>query len=207
MFELHTKRMTTVNSFPPIAHPSAHTLILGSMPGVLSLRASQYYAHPRNAFWPIMASLYGFNAALPYTQRVGLLQAAGVAVWDVLHSCVRPGSLDSAIAQGTRVPNDIETFLRQHPHIKLVGFNGAEAEKSFRAYAGLSMGVDSNPNPGFNTATALNAGLTSPQGNAPVQAGHHPIRFVRLPSSSPAHATLSLAQKTAIRRELLVVGY
>jgi TDG/mug DNA glycosylase family protein len=126
--------MNTVTSFSPIADTSARVLVLGSMPGVLSLKANQYYAHPRNAFWRIMGSIYGFSAELPYESRVGKLKASGVALWDVLHACVRVGSLDSAIEKGSRVPNDFKSFFQQHPHIRVVGFNGAEAEKSFNIY-------------------------------------------------------------------------
>lgn len=126
--------MSAVTSFNPIADKSAQVLVLGSMPGVQSLKARQYYAHPRNAFWRIMASIYGFSAELPYESRVEKLKASGVALWDVLHACVRIGSLDSDIEKGSRVPNDFQSFFQQHPHIKFVGFNGAEAEKSFNIY-------------------------------------------------------------------------
>lgn len=125
--------MTTVTSFAPIEPPSARILILGSMPGVASLAAGQYYAHPRNAFWPIMADLCGFSAELPYARRVAALKAAGVALWDVLQSCQRPGSLDAAIASGSRVPNDFRALFAAHPGIRLVAFNGAEAERSFNS--------------------------------------------------------------------------
>lgn len=127
--------MSKVTSFSPIEDESARVLVLGSMPGALSLKANQYYAHPRNAFWRIMASIYGFSAEAPYESRVEKLKVAGVALWDVLQSCVRVGSLDSAIEKGSRVPNDFQSFFQQHPHIRFVGFNGAEAERSFRAYA------------------------------------------------------------------------
>ena len=126
--------MNLVTSFSPIADKSARVLVLGSMPGVQSLKANQYYAHPRNAFWPIMASIYGFSAESPYPDRVENLKASGVALWDVLHACMRTGSLDSAIEKGSRVPNDLQTFFQQHPHIEFVGFNGAEAQKSFNTY-------------------------------------------------------------------------
>jgi len=126
--------MSAVKSFNPISDQSARVLVLGSMPGVLSLKANQYYAHPRNAFWRIMASIYGFNAESAYEIRVEELKASGVALWDVLHSCVRAGSLDSAIEAGSRVPNDFQSFFQQHPQIKRVVFNGAEAEKSFNTY-------------------------------------------------------------------------
>lgn len=126
--------MSTITSFSPIADKSARVLILGSMPGVLSLKANQYYAHPRNAYWRIMSSIYDFNAEAPYESRVEMLKASGIALWDVLHTCVRGGSLDSDIEKGSRVPNDFPSFFEQHPDIKLVGFNGTEAKRSFDRY-------------------------------------------------------------------------
>jgi hypoxanthine-DNA glycosylase len=104
------------------------------MPGVASLNAHQYYAHSRNAFWPIMADIFGFDANLNYDVRVKKLVASGVAVWDVLNECVRPGSLDSDIKTGSRIPNDFSSFLKKHSHIKKIGFNGLEAQKSFKKY-------------------------------------------------------------------------
>lgn len=126
--------MSVVTSFHPIVDKSAQVLILGSMPGVLSLKAHQYYAHPRNAFWPIMASLYNFSAYSTYESRVQSLKESHIALWDVLHSCERSGSLDSAIVNGSRIANDFKSFFKHHPNIKLVAFNGSEAEKSFKAY-------------------------------------------------------------------------
>lgn len=87
--------MHKAKCFNPITNQSAKILILGSMPGVKSLEANEYYAHPRNAFWPIMNAIFGFDAALPYTQRIAALKAANVALWDVLQQCERTGSLDS----------------------------------------------------------------------------------------------------------------
>ena len=104
------------------------------MPGVLSLKANQYYAHPRNAFWPIMAALYDFSAQSAYEDRVQSLKSAHIAVWDVLHTCVRTGSLDSAIVSGSRIVNDFKSFFRNCPNIQLIAFNGTEAEKSFNTY-------------------------------------------------------------------------
>src|SRR5688572_28135315 len=125
--------MSVVTSFPPIADKSAQLLILGSMPGVLSLKASQYYAHPRNAFWPIMANLYNFSPDSSYQDRVKSLKESHIAVWDVLHSCIRAGSLDSAIVNGSRITNDFQSFFKYYPNIQLVAFNGIEAEKSFKS--------------------------------------------------------------------------
>ena len=120
-----------ITSFSPIVNQSANILILGSMPGLASLAANQYYAHPRNGFWRIMADIYGFNPASNYDSKVESLNASGVAVWDVLQSCERFGSLDSAIINSSRVCNDFQTFFEQYSEIKLIGFNGSEAQKSF----------------------------------------------------------------------------
>ena len=123
-----------IHSFAPIAAPDATLLILGSMPGKASLLANQYYAHPRNAFWPIMGELFGADPAMPYARRVRVLEHAGVAVWDVLASCTRGSSLDSDIDKGSIVPNDFVSFFRAHPRIERVFFNGAKAEASFRRH-------------------------------------------------------------------------
>lgn len=120
------------NSFPPIASPDAGILILGSMPGEMSLAAQQYYAHPRNAFWPIMGELFGAYPHLPYEDRLEILKTAKVAIWDVLEGCYRDGSLDSAITD--EVPNDFVSFFAAHPEIRAVLFNGAKAEDSFRRH-------------------------------------------------------------------------
>lgn len=126
--------MSFVKSFAPLAAPDAKVLILGSMPGEASLQAGEYYAHPRNAFWPIMGQLFGFDPSVTYDERVSCLMAARVAVWDVLASCHRVGSLDSEIDDTSVSVNDFESFFRQHPQIQRVFFNGTKAEHSFRKW-------------------------------------------------------------------------
>lgn len=121
-----------VEGFPPVADRSARVLVLGSMPSEASLRAGQYYGHPRNAFWPLMAELLGFDARAPYAERCAALRAGGVAVWDVLQACVRPGSLDSAIDPASERPNDFSAFLAAHPDIGHVFLNGRKAEQVWR---------------------------------------------------------------------------
>jgi hypoxanthine-DNA glycosylase len=165
--------MSRVASFPPIAAEDANVLVLGTMPGVASLRARQYYAHPRNAFWPIVARLLGFAADVAYAQRIERVIAARIAIWDVLESCLRPGSLDSEIIEATAIPNDFHTFFRAHPGIERICFNGAKAEALFRKRV--------SP---YLMAT--------------------PKQLVRLPSTSPANASLSLEQKMCVWRDALL---
>lgn len=125
---------SAVRSFAPIVDARARVLVLGSMPGVASLDAERYYAHPRNLFWPIMDALFGFDAASPYAERLAHLAEAGIALWDVAGECVRPGSLDARIAAGSVVPNDIAGLLARYPGIQRICFNGATAESLFRRH-------------------------------------------------------------------------
>jgi hypoxanthine-DNA glycosylase len=122
----------TLQSFPALVAPGARILILGNMPGVRSLDARQYYAHPRNAFWRITGELFGFDAAAPYPERVAALTGAGVAVWDVLKHCRRIGSLDASVEPDSMVANDFDSFYTRNPGITHVYFNGTAAEKNYR---------------------------------------------------------------------------
>ncbi len=162
-------RKERVRSFAPIADRNARVLILGSMPGERSLAARQYYAHPQNAFWRILCELLGIDRAATYAERIRALKAARIALWDVLHSCVREGSLDATIEAETA--NDFAAFFSAHPSIGRVYFNGAKAEASFRRHV-------------------LPALLTR-------------LRYARLPSTSPAHASLPYARKLAAWRAIL----
>ncbi|HEV2549838.1 MAG TPA: DNA-deoxyinosine glycosylase [Stellaceae bacterium] len=125
--------MSRVESFPPIVSEKSKVLILGSMPGEASLKAGQYYAHPSNAFWRIMGELFGSGPSLPYAGRVERLNFAGVALWDSLQACIRPGSLDSSISE--EVANDFPAFFAKYPHTTHVYFNGGKAETVFRRHA------------------------------------------------------------------------
>ena len=121
-----------VRSFAPVAASSATRLILGSMPGVASLNAGQYYAHPRNLFWRILGELLNLDPALPYANRVGALTSSGIALWDVLKSCSRAGSLDVAIEKDSIVANDFAAFFARHQLVRQVFFNGSAAELWYR---------------------------------------------------------------------------
>ena len=124
--------MTPSAGFPPIARPDARILILGSLPGERSIREQQYYAHPQNAFWRIMATLYDIHG--DYDARAVQLCDRGIALWDVLHSSVRPGSMDADIRADTARPNDFADFFARHGDIELIAFNGRKAEQLFRRF-------------------------------------------------------------------------
>jgi TDG/mug DNA glycosylase family protein len=123
--------MKRIHSFAPVEDADASVLILGSMPGKASLAAGQYYAHHRNMFWTIMGELVGAHPGLPYQERLKILRSSGIALWDVLESCLRKTSMDAHIKATSEVPNDFNAFLLQHPGVTHVFFNGAKAEQSF----------------------------------------------------------------------------
>ena len=160
--------MSQVYGFAPLSAADATRLILGSMPSKASIRTQQYYGHNRNAFWPIMRALFAWPAALDYPARCAALKAQRVAVWDVLKLCVRSSSLDSDIVESSIVCNDFEAFFTAHPRIQAVYFNGAKAEAVYRKYVVPQLGP---------AAAAL-----------PLQ---------RLPSTSPAHASMGFEAKVA----------
>lgn len=161
-------------SFDPVVFDNADTLILGSMPGVPSLQAQQYYANPRNAFWPMITVMAGTPLPDQYPKRLELLRTLRLAVWDVIEACHRPGSLDSAIKPDTVIANDIPALLRRYPSIQRIAFNGRTAESTFKKHW-------------RNKADKLMAER----------------QFILLPSSSPAHASLSFDQKLAQWRAAL----
>lgn len=123
--------MELSQGFAPLASSAAHTLILGSMPGVASLEAQQYYAFARNAFWKIMGDLFDAGPQLDYPERLDKLLQNRIALWDVIAACHRPGSLDSAIREADLITNDFGSFLQQYPHISRICFNGQKAASLF----------------------------------------------------------------------------
>jgi len=126
--------MPTIYSFKPIAGSHAKILILGSMPGQASLSANQYYAHRRNAFWPIFAQLLQIDPDASYEEKITALKSSHIALWDVLKSCKRTGSLDSMIETDTQTINDFQSFFEVHKKITHVFFNGGKAEACFKRY-------------------------------------------------------------------------
>lgn len=164
--------VSLVHSFPPLVPTHARVLIVGSMPGTASLAAGRYYAHPRNAFWPILGSLLGFAADAPYERRLAALADTGIALWDVLASCEREGSLDGAIARHGRTTNDFAALFASQSRLGTVFCNGGKAHDLF-----VRRVVPTLPR--------------RPE-------------VVRLPSTSPAHAGRSLADKQAAWAEALL---
>lgn len=119
----------------PIIDNQAKILILGSMPGTESLKKEQYYANKRNQMWKIMENILQLQLPEEYSQRINVLKEHHIAFWDVIHSCKRVGSLDSAITED--VPNDFMTFFKQHSSLKIVGFNGNKAYQTFKTKIGF----------------------------------------------------------------------
>ncbi len=153
-------------SFAPLVGRQPRALILGTLPGEEALRKQQYYGNPRNAFWGIMAELFGFSVELEYEQRVTQLLRNPIAVWDVIDSCLRPGSLDSSIETESIQPNGLVDFLQSHPTITQLFFNGSRADQEFRRHI----------------LPLLGERLES-------------LAMTRLPSTSPAMARLRPAEK------------
>jgi len=158
--------MSHIQSFPPISDHHASVLILGSIPGKASLRAGQYYAHPRNAFWQIMSHLFDWERGLDYQVKCAALMTHRIALWDVLAACTRSSSLDSDIIESSITPNDFVSFFDRHPAIRAVYFNGGKAESSYRKHVRPQLSVRASGLP-----------------------------VLRLPSTSPAHAAMSFQAK------------
>ena len=157
-----------ITGFPPIVCTNARVLILGSMPSATSLNKQQYYGHPRNTFWLIMQEILILGKGIDYQQRKQLLKLKGVAIWDVLKSCSREGSMDADIEWASIQINNFIGFFLAYPLIENVFFNGGMAEKIFNKYV------------------------------LPVMDGQFSyLQYQRLPSTSPAYASMRQADKIA----------
>ncbi|WP_166922499.1 DNA-deoxyinosine glycosylase [Flavobacterium poyangense] len=122
-------------SFPPFSSAQSNVLILGTMPGIKSLELNQYYGHNQNNFWKFLFLILKEDFSNDYETRKALLQKNNIAIWDVLQYCDRVGSLDSAIKN--EVANDFESFLKEHPKITTILFNGQKAAAFFKKYVVL----------------------------------------------------------------------
>lgn len=132
-----SEAMTTKLGLPPVARLDARLLILGSLPGERSLAAERYYAHPQNQFWRLLGKVLGEDLpSLPYDERLALLVERRVALWDVVGSARRPGSLDSDLRDvATR---DLASFTTTLPALRAIGFNGKTAGKLGRRALGMT---------------------------------------------------------------------
>lgn len=158
--------MSTITSFKPLVGKNAKVLILGSMPGETSLEMNQYYAHPRNCFWFILSQLFGFEIASDYQTRAKLVTKRGISIWDVLKTCSRSGSLDSAIKPASAIVNNFDLFFSENCAIKTIFFNGAKAEELYKKHILLDISRE------FKR-----------------------LKLYRLPSTSPAFAAMRPQEK------------
>jgi len=179
-----------IHAFPPILGSEPRVLILGSMPGVESLKRGQYYGHPRNHFWPLIYRVFDAGA-LPesYERRVAFLEQRGIAVWDVISDCLRDGSLDQSIEDAAY--RDIGSLLEEYPSIRLVAANGHRAHNGFWKALRLYGWIEGRP------ATASRC--------------RHIDRFevavCRLPSTSPIPTTHAKRMEDKIEEWTLVAQY
>ena len=164
---------TPLRGLPPALGSQPRVLVLGSMPGSASLAQAEYYAHPRNDFWRIVDDVFSIPRTRGYAARVAALNDAGIGLWDVLAECHRAGSLDAAIAGEGRRHNDIIGVLEAHPRIARVLLNGAFAATAFQRLA--------------------RAGRDLPPA----------VECIRLPSTSPANASIPYRRKLALWDEAL----
>ena len=160
------KRAAPSRGFSYVADRNARLLILGSLPGVRSIEAQQYYAQPQNSFWRIMGELFGARRELGYAEQLAKLNACGIALWDVAAAAERPGSLDSAIVHASVQANDFAGFFKTHRQIGLICFNGAKAAELYRRLV-------------LPTLDERSAAIPTK----------------RMPSTSPAHAAMPYAKK------------
>ena len=128
----------------PVLDADTRLVVLGSFPGVASLRAQQYYGHPRNHFWPILGALWGIDlAGATYPERLAAARAHGLGLWDVYASCERAGSLDSAIAHARF--NDLASLRPRAPRLRAIAHNGGESARALRATRALGLDVHRLP--------------------------------------------------------------
>ncbi len=165
--------MALVHSFEPIVGRDPRILILGSMPGVVSLQAVQYYANPRNAFWAIVAELFSVDINCGYESRIAQVSQLPLILWDTLKACHRQGSLDSKILRQQIEANNIAGLVEQHSGLRVIAFNGAASAKYFDQ-------LEKHRLP-----------------------ANHRLVLIKLPSTSPANATMNFQQKLAAWRILL----
>lgn len=164
-----------MESFPPQVGAGCRVLVLGTVPSLASLALRQSYGHAQNLFWPFMRELFDAGPELPYAERIARLHARGVGIWDVLERCERRGSLDSDIVAASEVANDVPGLLAREPTIAALALNGAKALQVYRR----------------RIEPAIDASRRAY------------LAVLAMPSTSPANASITRADKLARWRELL----
>ena len=165
--------MAQVHSFEPVIGADPRILVLGSMPGVISLQAMQYYGNPRNAFWSIMAELFSIDIDCSYEQRIAQIKLRPLILWDTIKSCHREGSLDSNILKEQLKANNIVGLLETYMDVRLIAFNGAVSEKYFNQLVKPNLPKD------------------------------RALKLIKMPSTSPANASYSFEKKLLHWRQIL----
>jgi hypoxanthine-DNA glycosylase len=133
-----------LHCLPPVIAHDTRLVVLGSFPGVASLVARQYYAHPRNQFWPLLSALWNVDLmAMPYAKRLAALRQRGLGLWDVYASCRREGSLDTSIVDAQL--NDLASLPRRAPELRAIAHNGGESARLMRVTAALGVPVTKLP--------------------------------------------------------------
>jgi len=132
--------MTRLVGLPPVLDARTRLLVLGSFPGVASLRAQQYYGHPQNQFWKILGALWSVDLmALPYAQRLEAGREHGLGIWDVYGACERAGSLDTAIRNAEL--NDFARMVGECPQLQAIAHNGGESFRHAKHTQALGLPV------------------------------------------------------------------
>ena len=161
-----------VHSIEPIIGRNPRIMILGSMPGIISINAAQYYANPRNLFWTVLADLFGIDIDVSYESKVQQMRELPVILWDTLKTCRREGSLDSKILNTDIEANDISALLKQFPTVQAIAFNGGASAKYFDRLVKPQLAKDLD------------------------------IELLKMPSTSPANAAMKREHKLELWRRL-----
>ena len=137
---LDRPRAPRLQGLPPVIARQTRLLVLGSFPGVSSLAAQQYYAHPRNHFWPLVGAALQLDLlALNYRQRIAAVRQRGLGLWDVYAACNRTGSLDTAIVDA--LPNDLAALVARTPQLAAIAHNGGESARAMKLTRTLGVPV------------------------------------------------------------------
>ena len=160
---------TVISALAPEISLSCQILVLGSMPGVISQKEAEYYAHPRNLFWDCVETEFQIDRNAPYQAWLAALNDAHIGLWDVLASCSRKASLDATIRDAKS--NDFVQLLSAYPQINRICLNGRAAFDYWRRLV----------IPSFSDELAKDL-LAD-------------VEIIGLPSTSSAHAALSPAAK------------